>query len=82
MNDIDIEVVGAQRTYLDAQLNLELAGDRRALAFALANEHGYSSGDIARLLGITPMQALHIIRTGHRLIKQRRARRANERRAA
>jgi DNA-directed RNA polymerase specialized sigma24 family protein len=72
VSDIDRELAAAHAAVADAGNSLERLTERRAIAFALANEKGHSSGDIARLLGVTPMQALYIIRNGHRLIKQRR----------
>ncbi|MCU1500618.1 MAG: hypothetical protein JWM47_4571 [Acidimicrobiales bacterium] len=77
--DIQVAVIDSHVAVRTAEVALERATERRALAFALANERGVSSGAIARTLGVTPMQALHVIRNGHRLIKQRRG---HDRRAA
>lgn len=73
-DEIEATILGRHLAVQAMQTEIEAATNRRALAFALANEKGFSSGDVARLLGITPMQALHIIRTGHRLLNERRAR--------
>lgn len=72
--EIDTSVVGVHLTVRALEAEVEHATRRRALAFALANEKGKSTNDIASLLGITPMQALHIIRDGHRLLRDQRAR--------
>lgn len=72
--EIEATIRGRHLAVGALQTEIEEATKRRALAFALANEKGMTSGDVARLLGLTPMQALHIIRTGHRLLNERRAR--------
>jgi len=77
-DEIDTTVTGAHLAVQALEEELAKARDRRALAFALANEKGRSSGDVARLLGMTPMQALHIIRTGHRVLRDRRSRLARK----
>jgi hypothetical protein len=80
IDEIDETVLASHRQVRALEGELERAKQRRILAFALAAEKGRTSGDLARLTGVTPMQALHQVRTGSRLINLRRAR--SERRAA
>lgn len=77
---MDSTVLNAHQAVRAMENELDAAIRRRQLAFALANEKGMTSGDIARLTGCTPMQALHLIRVGHQLINRQRAQ--DERRAA
>lgn len=79
--EMDAALRGAHLAVVALESEIENAQRRRAVAFALANEKGVSSGDIARALGITPMQALYVIRIGHRTLKERRARQETRRAA-
>lgn len=74
--EIDAEIQNAHQEYLDAERELERVALRRAYAFALAGERGYSSGRIARLTGATPAQAAYQMRIGKQLIMRQRRREA------
>lgn len=72
-DDVDREILAVVANVRQADHDRERALERRNLAFALANERGRTSGDIARLTGVPPGQAIHAIRTGHQLIRRRRS---------
>lgn len=71
-DEIDRELLAVVEQVRQLEHDRDRAMQRRAMAFALANERGKTSGDIARLTGIPPGAAIHAIRTGHRLIRRRR----------
>lgn len=70
--EIASEVLAVARQVRLAEDALDRAKDRRDLAFALANERGLSSGDLARLTGEVPSRVQWCLRKGHRLIRERR----------
>jgi hypothetical protein len=72
-DEVDREILAVVENVRQADHDRERALERRNLAFALANERGKTSGDIARLTGVPPGAAIHAIRTGHRLIRRRRS---------
>jgi DNA-directed RNA polymerase specialized sigma24 family protein len=68
------EIVASHRAVVETAGTLDHAVERRAIVFALAQEHGVSSGQIARMTGATPQQVMHAIRVGRGIIASRRRR--------
>lgn len=73
---IDTEVLAAHQRVRELTAELERASDRRAIVFALATEHGLTSGDIARMIGpgVHPAQVISTVRRGRPLLNSRRRR--------
>lgn len=78
LTDTEMEVLAANHAVGTAQAMLEQAKERRAMVYALANEHGETSGDIARLTRTNPGQVLAALRQGHGVLRRRRARELRE----
>lgn len=78
LTETEMEVLAANHAVTAAQAALEDAKERRALVYALANEHGQTSGDIARLTHTNPGQVLAALRQGHGTLRRRRARKLRE----
>jgi hypothetical protein len=74
--NLDRLAVAAHHEVADLERMLDAAKARRALAFARANEHGRSSGDIARMLppSILPHHVAPVVRVGRGLLAARRRR--------
>lgn len=75
-DQIDAEVLAAHERVRELQDELDRASDRRAMVFALATEHGLTSGDIARMLGpgVHTAQVLGLLRRGRPLLNAHRRR--------
>lgn len=75
-DQIDAEVLAAHARVRELEQELDQAADRRALVFALATEHGRTSGDIARTIGpgVHPGQVISALRRGRPLLNARRRR--------
>lgn len=71
-----LRAVATHRKVAQLERLLEDAKTERAIAFALANELGQSSGDIARLLppNVLPHNVHPIVRVGRGLLAARRRR--------
>lgn len=78
LTDTELEILAANHAVSSAQTALEQAKERRAMVYALANEHGKTSGDIARLTRSNPGQVLAALRQGHGTLRRRRARQLRE----
>lgn len=78
LDDIDHNILGAHHAVVAAETALEQAKEHRALVYALANEHGKTSGDIARLTRSTPTSVLYAFKQGHGVLRRRRARQVHE----
>lgn len=78
LSETEMEVLAAHHAVCNAENVLEEAKERRSMVYALANEHGKTSGDIARLTHTNPSHVLHAIRAGHGTLRRRRARKLRE----